>query len=147
MKKKRKLELASDDGAFMTRWSFLPENKFFNIHLHKRFANDPNDIHLHDHPYWNMSIILRGGYIEFVKFDTASGDVSSKNMFAHWRKPFSIIVRHAEDAHRIMVGDTCWSIWVTGPVKRRWGFHLPDGWVHWRKYVSKAREHARKNHS
>lgn len=133
------LNIASDDGDFMTRWSLLPSNKFFNIHLQKRFANDPNDIYLHDHPYWNVSLVLRGGYVEFVKADPTIGDVSSRNMFAHWRPAGSIIFRRAADAHRILVGDVSWSIWITGPVCRRWGFHLPGGWVHWRKFVSMTR--------
>lgn len=131
--------LKSDNGEFMHRWSLLPENRFFNVHLQKRFANDPGDQYLHDHPYWNISIILSGGYVEIVKFDAYSDDTSYRNWMMLHRAPGSFVFRRAKDAHRILVGHTCWSIWIVGPVTRRWGFYTPEGWIHWRKFVSITR--------
>lgn len=29
----------------------------------------------------------------------------------------------------------CWSLVVTGPPRRRWGFWCPKGWVHWKEFL------------
>ena len=30
----------------------------------------------------------------------------------------------------------CWTLFITGPVVRDWGFHCPDaGWVFWKNFV------------
>jgi hypothetical protein len=29
----------------------------------------------------------------------------------------------------------CWSLFITGPRRREWGFWCPKGFVHWKKFV------------
>ena len=29
-----------------------------------------------------------------------------------------------------------WSLFITGPVTREWGFHCPQGWRHWKDFTS-----------
>ena len=50
---------------YLKRWYIIPRNTFFNIYLHQ-FLRDDDDRALHDHPSDNLSIILRGSYIEHL---------------------------------------------------------------------------------
>lgn len=40
--------------------------------------------------------------------------------------------------HRVeLIDGDCWTIFVTGPRYREWGFHCADrGWVHWKKFTA-----------
>lgn len=149
------LYIGEVDDRFMKRWYLLPRNRFFNIMLHKTEKNNPRNLYLHDHPFWNLSIILKGGYIEYRFFDQEKWRASSDILIGRYWGAGSFIFRDALTAHRIQLCKTksgnemtdilygeyepCWSIWICGPVRRRWGFYLPEGWVHWRKYVSMVR--------
>lgn len=32
---------------------------------------------------------------------------------------------------------TCWTLFITGPRCRHWGFHCPErGWVHWKLFTA-----------
>lgn len=125
---------------YMSRWFLVkdhtketsapvPENvkrsRLGNIYLHKVTGSD-DDRALHDHPWFNISIILAGSYNEVLKDRTikrARGDV---------------VFRSAKTPHRLeVVGSSpVWSIFITGPKIREWGFHCPKGWVHWKKFTS-----------
>jgi hypothetical protein len=118
------------DKPYLRRWWIIPRNRFFNIYLHNILRSD-DDRALHDHPWWNLSIILSGGYWE----------VTPNKL--HWRKRGSFTLRKASAAHRLALDKTqpqggnepCWTLFVTGPVIREWGFHCRKGWVHWREFV------------
>jgi hypothetical protein len=56
----------------MRRWWVIPRNKFFNIYLH-HFLHSDDDRALHDHPWWNVSILLRSG--SYVEHTIAAGGV------------------------------------------------------------------------
>ena len=30
----------------------------------------------------------------------------------------------------------CWTVFITGPRVREWGFHCPQGWVHWKRFTA-----------
>lgn len=72
----------------------------------------------HDHPWDNVTIVLAGELLEHIGSDTrrlAKG---------------AVVARNAISPHRIdLVGDDAWTLFVTGPVLRRWGFHTDQGWV------------------
>lgn len=116
------------DDPYLLRWWILPRNKVFNVYLHK-MVRDDDDRALHDHPWLNVSIVLRGGYWEVMP---------SK---MKWRRPGSIIFRRTTAAHRLMLAEPCgpsWSLFITGPRIRQWGFHCPNGWVPWTAFVTKT---------
>jgi hypothetical protein len=102
----------------------IPRNRFFNVYLHQILRPD-DDRALHDHPWLNCSIVLRGSYHE-VRQD---GSICL-------RRRGAIVFRWAQTAHRIIVDRPAWSLFITGPVVRSWGFHCPNGWVHWRDFVA-----------
>lgn len=108
---------------YLKRWYIIPRNTFFNIYLHQ-FLRDDDDRALHDHPSDNLSIILRGSYIEHLTRGAKVRDVGD------------VVRRYATTPHRIsLVSKTCWTLFLTGPRKRVWGFHCPKGWIPWIDFV------------
>ena len=107
---------------YLHRWWVIPRNRFFNIYLHNIVHSD-EDRALHDHPWWNVSILLKGHYREI----TPEG--------AFYRGRGSVIFRRAEAAHRLEVDGPTWSLFITGPNVRVWGFHCPKGWVPWQQFT------------
>jgi hypothetical protein len=113
---------------YMRRWWIIPRNKVFNIYLH-HFLHSDEDRALHDHPWWNVSILLRGGYIEHT---IAAGGVNRAVSYSEG----AIKGRFATAAHRIELDrGPCWSLFITGPVIREWGFHCPKEWRPWKQFV------------
>lgn len=134
---------------FLLRWYVLPKNRFLNIYLHQ-FIRDDEDRALHDHPWFNLSVLLAGQYIEHT---IEGGGV-------HVRKVYTagaLKVRTPWSAHRVELTkdwpmrrpydgpysvapnlpgwvqysakSPSWSLFVTGPKQHSWGFHCPEtGW-------------------
>lgn len=138
--------IGTDDSPYLQRWWLLPRNRFFNAYLHC-FLRDDDDRALHDHPWWSLSLILKGSYIEHT---IHAGGMHSRERLetGRWR------LRSAKHAHRIELEDAiamrdgrvylkgkerCWTLFLTGPVIRNWGFHCPDrGWVNWERFTDPA---------
>lgn len=124
------------DRPYLRRWYLLPKNRLFNVYLHQ-FLRDDDDRALHDHPWVSMSYVLETGYWEHLP--------QGRKL----RLPGSIIFRRAIAAHRIALlrdegvpeawaGIPAWTIFITGPNVRSWGFHCPQGWKHWRDFTSQS---------
>ena len=109
------------EGAYcLDRWHVL-EDRARNVRVHCVRTSDPSD--MHDHPWDYVTTLLHGSYTEVTEHGST-----------RYTAPCTLI-RRAEDAHRLEVRHgPCWTLLVTGPVRRRWGFHTADGWVHWRQY-------------
>ncbi len=125
---------------YIRRWWVIPRNPFFNIYLHEILRGDP-DRALHCHPWANVSILLQGGYIERLPLRQAqqpSWDYVPGYTYDVVRKAGQAWGRLGHFRHRLFVpeGGHCWSLFLTGPVYRRWGFHCKADWVYWRDYVS-----------
>ena len=119
MKKFLKKIVIRDD--YMTRWHLIPRNKHCNIYLHKFHGSD--DAILHDHPWWSVSILLKGGLFEELR--SISGRCVDRRI--PWLWP---VFRKAKLLHRLDVYNSpVWTLFITGPVVRRWGFSTPAGWV------------------
>jgi hypothetical protein len=116
--------IGTDDDPYLKRWFILPHNKWFNIYLHK-FCRSDDDRALHDHPWVNMSLLIRGSYLEHMQ----DGSIVL-------RSPWWPVFRKAEAAHRVelIAMQPVWTIFVTGRHRRSWGFHCPKGWVHWETF-------------
>lgn len=115
-----------------------------SVYLHC-FRRDDDDRALHDHPWPWCSILLRNGYIEHT---IAAGGIHRRTE----RQAPSIRIAGPRRAHRIeLLPDTanpanafetwprieCWTLFITGPRVRQWGFHCPEqGWVHWKKFTA-----------
>lgn len=136
-----------------------------NAYLHQ-FIRDDEDRALHDHPWWNLSLLLGGQYIEHT---IKPGGI-------HWRQIFragDVKLRSPKAAHRVeltygTVGDCMngtptvapnlpawvrydsshfnyggkvpsWSLFLTGPKQQPWGFHCPEaGWRSSHEFTAKG---------
>lgn len=116
------------EDPYMFRWYLIPRNSFFCIYLHK-FLRSDDDRALHDHPWLNVSWLLEGTYTEHT---IAAGGIQHREVL----KAGSLKFRRAKAAHRVELhAGECWSLFVRGPVIRRWGFHCPFvGWRAWEEY-------------
>ena len=120
------------DDPYLWRWWLIPRNKFFNIYVHL-FLRSDDDRALHDHPWVNASWLLEGAYIEHT---IAAGGIHSKTQY---EAPDFKMRWTGRYAHRIEIDMPCWTLFITGPRYREWGFHCPDqGWIHWRRFTAES---------
>ena len=114
---------------------FLKDRKKFpfNIFIHKFLKGDPDDVH--DHPWSYTTLILKGGYYEWVPiFDDNNKKISE---VASWRKPGHFRTCSANSYHRIELDPAieCWTLFMPGKQTREWGFLVDNKWVENEKYL------------
>lgn len=116
----------------MLRWYIIPRNPWCSIYLHK-FLRDDEDRALHDHPWWFVSWMLKGGYEEFIY----QGFLPAR------RRWLSLALRPATHRHRVrLLRDVtgamvpAWTLVVTGPRIREWGFWCPQGFRPWQAFTA-----------
>jgi hypothetical protein len=116
--------VGSPEQPYLLRYYVIPRNPFLNIYLHK-FLRDDDDRAMHDHPWLSLSILIAGKYVE----QTAKG----RRLY----HAGSVIIRQATHTHRIELpqGEPAWTLFITGPRQREWGFHCPQGWVHFKVFT------------
>lgn len=125
--RKPDLCVGGEDNPYMRRWYALPRNRFFNVYIHQ-FMRDDEDRALHDHPWWSLSWLMRG------------------ELWEHWGSSSRLIpegkitVRSPTFAHRLSMLESyrrrTWTMFITGPRLREWGFHCLNGWVHWKDFTA-----------
>ena len=121
---------------YLRRWRLFPDRSGMdthvgNIYLH-RFEDSDQPVP-HDHPYWNVSIILSGRYLE------------------HWhdgesviRSPGCVVFRSSRTLHWLeILGAPVWTLFFHGPRRREWGFQTSTGWIQHERYLAQT---ARKEH-
>jgi hypothetical protein len=116
--------IGGTENPYLCRWFLIPKNRWFNIYLHHIRRSD-DDRALHCHPWASVSLCLAGTMGEVLR--------------PGWRnvEAGDVIFRRASHAHRLVVDDgPCWTLFITGPIVRQWGFYCPKGWRHWREFVS-----------
>lgn len=106
----------------------------FNVFLHKFLKSDPDDVH--DHPWPYATVILRGGYWEWVPQFNSQGEKIAE--IRHWRGPGHFRVSSATSYHRIelMPDVECWTLFMPGPKQRDWGFLVRNQWIQWEQYLA-----------
>lgn len=122
---------------------FLKDRKRFpfNVFLHKFLKGDPDDVH--DHPWPYATVILKGGYYEWIPQFNNKGEKIAE--IAVWRGPGSFRVCGANSYHRIELDPevTCWTLFMPGPHKRDWGFLVNNRWVQNEVYLQEKYEQTR----
>ncbi len=115
-------------GEQFTRYQLF-KSRFVNVYLHELWAPSWHP-ECHDHPWGFLAILLWRGYLERI---------GNKD---YRRRPGSILLRSATFAHNVITPyGKSWSLIVTGPKSREWGFKpcdRPAPTVPWHEY--------RKNH-
>lgn len=125
-----------DNEPYLERYYlFLRDRKKFpfNVFLHKFLKSDPDDVH--DHPWPYATLILKGGYWEWMPIFDISGKKIAE--FQKWRGPGSFRTASATNYHRIELDPNveCWTLFMPGPQKREWGFLRNNRWVHNDEYL------------
>lgn len=127
--------VGGQEQPYLLRWYLLPRNPLINLYLHK-FVRDDEDRAEHNHPWICLSLMIRGGYIEH--------SCGTKT----YRYAPSIAFRWSSHVHRVELHEDfetgekrpCWTIVLTGPKVRTWGFFCPKGFVPWFDFVDQ-RDH------
>ena len=128
------------ESPYLIRWYIFPRNHWWNLYLHK-FMRDDDDRALHDHPWWFWSFMLRGEYTEYLGEDVSNTGMNGFPIHVR-RKAGSLVFRRAEHRHRVSLPKNpdgtpqpCWTLVLTGPKSRLWGFWCPQGFVPWYDFV------------
>lgn len=123
--------IGGQDRPYLRRWWLIPRNPLLNVYLHQ-FLRSDDDRALHDHPWASLSILLRGRYVEHT---IAAGGINGRRELrvGDWRMRWT-----GRLAHRIeLIDGPCWTLFVTGPRYRSWGFHCPEqGWIPWQRFTA-----------
>jgi len=114
---------------------FLKERKRFpfNIFIHKFLKGDPDDVH--DHPWPYATLILKGGYYEWVPEFDGKGQMVGQRRY--WRRPGHFRICRPTSYHRIELAPdvTAWTLFMPGPHVREWGFLVRDKWIQHDQYL------------
>ena len=133
------LDRTSNEPYLERYYLFLKDRDTFpfNIFLHKFLKSDPDDVH--DHPWPYFTIILRGGYWEWIPEFNGQGEKIGET--AHWRGPGSFRWCSADSYHRIELDPnvTAWTLFMPGPKQRDWGFLVKNKWVQWEQYLKQRK--------
>lgn len=114
---------------FKNRPTWFP----FNIFLHKFIASDDAD--LHDHPWDFFTLILYGGYYEYVEEEIEDKKIIKK----YWRHPGFFQFVKCNHKHRVELNPNnpiCWTLFIAGRKKKSWGFYIGDKFYNNEKYYS-----------
>lgn len=121
-----KLTCANGD-VYVRRWYM--ETPWGSIRLHHWLHSD-DDRAMHDHTWAFTTLILRGGYTDMSpsgREHLVAGQMATR------------LPRHK---HTVVVDSGgCWSLLVTGPKIRAWGFWRKGKWVKANKYFLEEGKH------
>lgn len=113
-------KLGLDTCPYLIRWRL--ETPWGSIRLHHWLGPD-DDRARHDHPWSFVTFVLKGGYTDI----SPSGD-------QHLKAP-AIQYRDAEHQHTVVPDKGgAWTIIITGPKIRKWGFWVNGKFVKMNKY-------------
>lgn len=102
--------LGLDECPYLVRWRL--EVPFGSVRVHHWFAPD-DDRAFHDHPWWFLTIVVHGGY-------TDRSPDGEDHLHAG-----SVRFRPALHRHTVVPDPGgAWTVIVTGPSLRAWGFWL-----------------------
>ena len=143
-----------DGSLYLRRW-FIVKTDNFNIYLHN-FRSSDEDRALHDHPWWSIGMILWGRYKEHMpknhKKWVEEGD-REETIKLRW--PFQPVFRRSNSIHRVELLEVpyerdfpstpvtkqekpVWTLFITGPKSRPWGFWCPQGFVKDKEFFKKG---------
>lgn len=144
MGRKRVVMDRTCDEPLLTRYYlFLKDRKKFpfNVFLHNFHKGDPGDVH--DHPWPYATLILKGGYWEWLpQFNNEGKKIGELSV---WRGPGHFRICGASSYHRIELDPNvdCWTLFMPGPQQKEWGFLVKNKWVQNEEYLKAKHEEAR----
>lgn len=124
IRRKPDFVIGDPTDPYMLRWWLIPRNRWFNVYLH-HMRKDDDDRALHDHPWSSLSICIGGRLREHLR-DRLPREIGVGR----------VVFRRAKFAHRLEIIRPAWTIFITGPRVREWGFYCPKGWRHWQEFTN-----------
>lgn len=146
----------------MYRWT-LAKPFGCKIMLH-HFLPNGDDPEPHDHPFDFVTLVLAGAYVDEKTIKPAPGHwcrrcgeaipdpdclecrgtgVTQPVLCFESMTRGKVRFRRAEHMHRTLIrSDGCWTIIVTGPKRREWGFIWRGVWMPMQKYLDERGEAA-----
>jgi hypothetical protein len=125
------LTIGENGVPYLHRWHLIPRMKVGNLYLHIQVGSDPQRP-LHDHPWDNMTNILRGGYDEIWEpLPWLHVGYGTPRATTRQLRQGDVVFRKAGEAHRLLLPEGTpytMTLFFTGPVVREWGFWFKDGW-------------------
>lgn len=126
-----------DNAPYLERYYLFIKDRDsfpFNVFLHKFLKSDIDDVH--DHPWPYATLILRGGYYEYVPILDQQGKILE--MQCSWRGPGHFRICKSTSLHRIELKPNvdCWTLFMPGPKQREWGFIKNNKWMQWQRYLA-----------
>jgi hypothetical protein len=134
------------EKPYLHRWYAIPRNRFFNIYIHE-FLRSDHDGALHDHPWFNLSILVLGAYREHTiakgginkwklrRTGTLSGIKFRSPWSAHRVELLTNAAMGLPEMRGVKQETPVYTIFITGPKLRRWGFHCRLGWRDFELFV------------
>ena len=123
--------IGRDKGCdYVVRWVLVLFG--YGLRLH-HWLKDDDQRYYHDHPWWFLSIMLRGGYTDLSPLP-GGGEQADHVTAGQWR------LRPAKWQHKVRVDPGgAWTLLVTGPKVRNFGFWVPrkdkQGWLRLVRYL------------
>lgn len=120
-------------GVYLERWGL--ETPWASLRLHHWLHGDDERAR-HDHAWNFLTLVLRGGYWDIVGLPGFPEQ-------ATWLRTGTLTFRPAAHAHTVRLprGSTAWTLVLTGPIVRRWGFHDGRRWWRSRKWFGRFGMH------
>lgn len=133
----------SKEGCYRATWRqplvWLLQKLDIAVRVHCIHTPD-FDRHMHDHPWWFASCVLRGWYQEARPIcDVPTFDANGREYaFTTVRREGSWARRGVFERHRIEAVSPggVWTLFITGPKRQSWGFFTERGWIGWKDYES-----------
>lgn len=149
MSTRLQLRRSDDDKVFLDRWGW--ECGSFGVFVHRMEAPDPG-LDLHDHPWWFVSWVLKGEYIErripgrlACHDDKRIIPCTNRVCGNVRRRRWSLRAIRLDECHTItdLTDGDVWTLVLHGPKRRTWGFYTPNGWMPWKLYEQQVRAERR----
>jgi hypothetical protein len=119
-------ELGEETGSLYIERFFFIRTPLMQLFINF-FHREDRDVHLHDHPWWFISFIFRGVYIEQMKRGSRV------------RRWWNVCGKHS--FHKISwISPRTATLVLTGPKTKEWGFLTETGWVRWDQYLHSGHE-------
>ena len=116
-----KLSPYPGEAHYLNRWVF--ECRWFSIRLH-HWIGDDDQRNPHDHPWWFLSIVLWG------------------ELYDNGQRRRAPAAHVYPDCHTHTVkSKNAWTLLLTGPPVRKWGFYVNGEFIPKREYFRKFGHH------
>lgn len=153
-----------DTGPYLTRWTILEISGWsLKLHMFHR-GDEDRDLHDHPWTFWSLILrggywehtaaparlaspcpacgrSYKGQGSAYFGPACSRGDfccVNDRATKRRWYRPGSFLYRPAPSPHRIELASgsegKVWTLVLTRPKSREWGFHTICGWIPWTGY-------------